>query len=79
MDTVWERLGGREFSLPLLFPSYFSDSPPLQSMPCWGKYFSKLGVIRNFTVKKLSVIEHHFGETYSYTTGFALVGRATGI
>jgi hypothetical protein len=34
MDTVWERLGGKELSLPLLLPIYFLDFSSLQLMPC---------------------------------------------
>jgi hypothetical protein len=59
MDTVWERLGGREFSLPLLFPSYFSDSPSLQSMPCWGsELFSLSQLSEDISEKDFDVFEN---------------------
>ena len=54
---------------------YFSDSCSLQLMPCLWRYFSKLGVIRNFTVKKCSVMQHHSCEAYSYAKEFSLVGK----
>ena len=75
MDTVWERLGGRELSLPLLFSSYFLEFSSLKSVPCSWRYFSKLGVILNFTVKKFSVMQHHSCEAYSYAKEFSLVRK----
>ena len=44
MDTVWERLGGRELSLPLLFPSYFSDFSSLHMMLCSKEVADELGI-----------------------------------
>jgi hypothetical protein len=55
---------------------YFSDFSSLQLMQCLWRYFSKLGAIRNFTVKKFSVMQHHLCEAYSYAKEFSLVRKA---
>ena len=78
MGTVWERLGDKRLyplPMPFLEAKYSFSFSSLQLMPCLWRYFSKLGAIRNFTVKKCSVMQRHSCEAYSYAKEFSLVRK----